>query len=81
MRLDLCLKHSGLLKNREAAKYYCERKLVKVNGEVKKATAKIKSGDLIEIYLGKLIAFYVYIEDKGNVKEVTYKLAGKNYDA
>ena len=49
MRLDLFLKVSRLIKRRTLAKEYCEKGLVRVNGEVGKPGKKVKEGDIIEL--------------------------------
>ena len=55
MRLDLALKHSGLIKRRVVCKAYCERGLVLVNDKVGKPSSEVKDGDIIQITLGNKI--------------------------
>ena len=75
MRLDLALKHSGLLKRRVVAKLYCEKGLVKVNDKVGKPSTDVKSGDIIEVRLGKkIVKFSILIEIVGRKINLTYDL-------
>lgn len=55
MRLDLILKHSGLIKRRTVAKFYCERGLVLVNDKVGKPSTEVKNEDVLIITMGKKI--------------------------
>lgn len=52
MRLDKFLKVSRLIKRRTVANEACDAGRVLVNGAVAKASAKVKSGDIIEIQFG-----------------------------
>ncbi|BCN28982.1 RNA-binding S4 domain-containing protein [Anaeromicropila herbilytica] len=52
MRLDKFLKVSRLIKRRTVANEACDAGRVLVNGKVSKASATIKSGDIIEIQFG-----------------------------
>ena len=75
MRLDLALKHSGLIKRRTVAKLYCERGLVKVNDKVGKPSTDVKDQDIIEVRLGKkIIKFVISIEIDGRRITLGYEL-------
>lgn len=75
MRLDLALKHSGLIKRRTVAKLYCERGLVKVNDKVGKPSTEVKDQDVIEVRLGKkIIKFVISIEIEGRHITLSYEL-------
>lgn len=52
MRLDKFLKVSRLIKRRTVANEACDAGRVLVNGNVAKASVKIKAGDIIEIQFG-----------------------------
>ncbi len=52
MRLDKFLKVSRLIKRRTVANEACDAGRVSVNGQVAKASVKIKVGDIIEIQFG-----------------------------
>ncbi|MEF9916476.1 MAG: RNA-binding S4 domain-containing protein [Lachnospiraceae bacterium] len=52
MRLDKFLKISRLIKRRTIANEACDAGRVLVNGNVAKASTKVKIGDIIEILLG-----------------------------
>ena len=52
MRLDKFLKVSRLIKRRTVANEACDAGRVLVNGNVAKASVKIKIGDIIEIQFG-----------------------------
>lgn len=52
MRLDKFLKVSRLIKRRTVANEACDAGRVLVNGNVAKASVKIKVGDYIEIQFG-----------------------------
>lgn len=52
MRLDKFLKVSRLIKRRTVANEACDAGRVLVNGNVAKASVKIKVGDVIEIQFG-----------------------------
>ena len=52
MRLDKFLKVSRLIKRRTVANEACDAGRVLVNGNVAKASAKVKTGDIIEIQFG-----------------------------
>ena len=75
MRLDLALKHSGLIKRRTVAKLYCERGLVKVNDKVGKPSTEVKDQDVIEVRLGKkIIKFAITITAEGKRILLSYEL-------
>lgn len=75
MRLDLALKHSGLIKRRTVAKLYCERGLVKVNDKVGKPSTEVKDQDVIEVRLGKkIIKFAITITVEGKRILLSYEL-------
>jgi len=75
MRLDLALKHSGVVKRRVVAKLYCERGLVQINGKVGKPSSEVKDGDIIQITLGnKIIKFSIGIEQQGRRILLSYDL-------
>lgn len=52
MRLDKFLKVSRLIKRRTVANEACDAGRVLVNGNVAKASVKVKVGDVIEIQFG-----------------------------
>ena len=52
MRLDKFLKVSRLIKRRTVANEACDAGRVTVNGQVAKASVKVKVGDVIEIQFG-----------------------------
>ena len=52
MRLDKFLKVSRLIKRRTVANEACDAGRVLVNGNVAKASLKVKKGDIIEIQFG-----------------------------
>ncbi|EOS72516.1 hypothetical protein C817_05451 [Dorea sp. 5-2] len=52
MRLDKFLKVSRLIKRRTVANEACDAGRVSVNGQVAKASVKVKAGDIIEIQFG-----------------------------
>ena len=52
MRLDKFLKVSWLIKRRTVANEACDAGRVTVNGQVAKASVKVKVGDVIEIQFG-----------------------------
>ena len=52
MRLDKFLKVSRLIKRRTVAHEACDAGRVLVNGNVAKASVKVKPGDIIEIQFG-----------------------------
>ena len=75
MRLDLALKHSGLIKRRVVAKAYCERGLVLVNDKVGKPSSEVKSGDIVQVSLGnRVVKFTVDIKIEGRKVFLNYDL-------
>ena len=52
MRLDKFLKVSRLIKRRTVANEACDAGRVMINGNVAKASANVKTGDIIEIGFG-----------------------------
>jgi ribosomal 50S subunit-recycling heat shock protein len=49
MRIDLFLKKTLIIKQRDTAKELCDKGMVKVNGLLSKPSREIREGDLIEI--------------------------------
>lgn len=75
MRLDLCLKHSGIVKRRTVAKYFCERGLVKINERVGKPSSEVKDGDYVSVKYGeKEVRMQVSLRKEGRVIYVGYTL-------
>ena len=75
MRLDLALKHSGLIKRRVVAKAYCERGLVLVNDKVGKPSSEVKSGDIMQVTLGnRIVKFTIDIKVEGKKIYLNYDL-------
>ena len=75
MRLDLALKHSGLLKRRVVAKLYCEKGLVTVNDKVGKPSTEVKDKDIITVKLGqKIVRFVINIKIEGRKIILSYDL-------
>lgn len=68
MRLDKYLKVSRLIKRRTVANEACDAEKVIVNGRVARASYEIKTGDIIEILIGKPLKVRVL-----DVKEFTKK--------
>ena len=58
MRLDKFLKVSRLIKRRTVANEACDAGRVLVNGNVAKASVKVKQGDIIEIQMGSNLTKY-----------------------
>lgn len=52
MRLDKYLKVSRLIKRRTVANEACDAGRVMINGKVAKASAEVKTGDVLEIAFG-----------------------------
>ncbi len=52
MRLDKYLKVSRLIKRRTVANEACDAGRVSINGKTAKASAEVKTGDVIEIGFG-----------------------------
>ena len=75
MRLDLCLKHSGIVKRRTVAKYFCERGLVKINERVSKPSSEVKDGDYVTVKYGeKEVRMQISLRKEGRVIYVGYTL-------
>ncbi len=55
MRLDKFLKVSRLIKRRTVANEACDAGRVSLNGKAARASADVKSGDIIEIEFGNRI--------------------------
>jgi ribosomal 50S subunit-recycling heat shock protein len=53
MRLDKYLKVSRLIKRRTVANEACDAEKVTVNGKIARASYDVKTGDVIEINMGK----------------------------
>lgn len=49
MRIDLFLKKTLIVKQRDAAKELCDKGMVKLNGMLSKPSREVKEGDMIEI--------------------------------
>ena len=74
MRLDKFLKVSRLIKRRTVANEACDAGRVSVNGNVAKASAQVKPGDVIEIQFGtKAVKAEVL-----DIQETTKKEEAKN---
>ncbi|MBD5113450.1 MAG: RNA-binding S4 domain-containing protein [Ruminococcaceae bacterium] len=68
MRLDKYLKVSRLIKRRTVANEACDAEKVLVNGKAARASYEVKTGDIIEILIGKPLKVRVL-----DVKEFTKK--------
>lgn len=68
MRLDKFLKVSRLIKRRTVANEACDAEKVSVNGKPARASYEVKTGDIIEINIGKPLKVRVL-----EVKEFTKK--------
>lgn len=68
MRLDKYLKVSRLIKRRTVANEACDAEKVMVNGKPARASYEVKTGDIIEIVIGKPLKVRVL-----DVKEFTKK--------
>ncbi len=70
MRLDIFLKKTMIIKQRNAAKDLCDKELVKVNGKYAKPAREIRIGDLIEIETINGSLKYKVIEiPQGNIRK------------
>jgi len=75
MRLDKFLKVARIIKRRTVAKKVGENEKITINGVVKKPSAEVKRGDIIEVmYYDKLIKFRVLEIPQGNVSKETASL-------
>ncbi len=68
MRLDKYLKVSRLIKRRTVANEACDADKVLVNGKPARASYEVKTGDIIEILIGKPLKVRVL-----DIKEFTKK--------
>ena len=68
MRLDKFLKVSRLIKRRTVANEACDAEKVSVNGKPARASYAVKTGDIIEINIGKPLKVRVL-----EIKEFTKK--------
>ncbi len=68
MRLDKFLKVSRLIKRRTVANEACDADKVSVNGKIARASYEVKTGDIIEINIGKPLKVRVL-----DIKEFTKK--------
>ena len=68
MRLDKFLKVSRLIKRRTVANEACDAEKVSVNGKPARASYDVKTGDIIEINIGKPLKVRVL-----EIKEFTKK--------
>ena len=69
MRLDKYLKVSRIIKRRTVAKEACDGGRVSINGNVAKAGAEVKEGDVLEIRFGARLGRYQITD----VREVVRK--------
>ncbi len=53
MRIDKWLKVSRLIKRRSVANEICDKNRIKINNKIVKASAEVRVGDKVEIYLGE----------------------------
>ena len=83
MRVDKLLNKLCLIKTRSIVKNACDKKLVKINGKIAKASTTIVDNDIIEY---ELYGYYNKIKitevPKGNVSKVKapefYEILGRN---
>ncbi len=68
MRLDKFLKVSRLIKRRTVANEACDAEKVIVNGKAARASYEVKTGDIIEIIIGKSLKVRV-LDVKETVKK------------
>ncbi len=68
MRLDKFLKVSRLIKRRTVANEACDAEKVIVNGKAARASYEVKTGDIIEIVIGKPLKVRV-LDVKETVKK------------
>ena len=70
MRVDKLLNKICLVKTRSIAKKACDKKLVKINDKIAKASANVHDGDIIEYQLyGYFNKFRITIVPNGNVSK------------
>jgi len=71
MRVDKLLNKLCLIKTRSIVKNACDKKLVKINGKIAKASAMIANNDIIEYELyGYFNKIKITEVPKGNVSKV-----------
>jgi len=73
MRLDKFLKVSRIIKRRTVANEACDAGRVLVNGNVAKASVKVKPGDILEIQFGTKVVKAEVL----NIQETTKKEEAK----
>ena len=61
MRIDKFLKVSRIIKRRTVANEACDAGRVSINGKVCKASADIKTGDIVEIRFGGFLLVSLYL--------------------
>ena len=78
MRLDKYLKVSRVIKRRTVANDACDAGRVTLNGKVAKASAEIKTGDIVEIRFGNNSTVFEVLSVSETVKKedagLMYKL-------
>jgi ribosomal 50S subunit-recycling heat shock protein len=80
MRLDVYLKKTLIIKQREAAKELCDKGLVKVNDLAAKPAKEIKIDDTIEIETVHGVDKYrVIMLPEGNVRKEEAELCYERY--
>ena len=70
MRLDKFLKVSRLIKRRTVANEACDAGRVLLNGNVAKASVKVKIGDVIEIQFGTKSVKVEVLDIQDNLRSV-----------
>lgn len=71
MRVDKLLSKLCLIRTRSIAKNACDKKLVKINGKIAKASAMIVDNDIIEYELyGYFNKIKITEVPKGNVSKI-----------
>ncbi len=83
MRLDVFLKKTLIVKQRNAGKELCDKELVRVNGTISKPAREVREGDIIEIDTIKGVQKYRILKiPQGNIKkdEVTQYYEDCNND-
>lgn len=69
MRIDKFLKVSRIIKRRTVANEACDAKRVLINGNVAKASATVKQGDIVEIKFGTKTMKIEVVNVNDNVKK------------
>ncbi len=69
MRLDLYLSRVGILKKRSVAKEMADNGLIRVNGNLSKPWATIKTGDIIQVGGNRPTTVEIKDIPVGNVKK------------